>query len=53
MEIFYFFFFVFSDADDEGIGRDSDDIDDEKWRDTKEFDQILDVSIFILNLTFN
>lgn len=36
--------FFFSDVDDEGIERDSDDVEDYKSRHTKDLDYILDVS---------
>lgn len=38
--------FFFSDVDDEGIERDSDDVEDYKSRHTKDLDHILDVSNF-------
>lgn len=37
-------FILLSEIDDEGIERDSEDIDDEKFLDTKELDHILEVS---------
>lgn len=39
-----YWFFLLSEIDDEGIERDSEDIDDEKFLDTKELDHILEVS---------
>lgn len=38
------YYFLLSEIDDEGIERDSEDIDDEKFLDTKELDHILEVS---------
>jgi len=40
----YTFILFFSDVDDEGIERDSDDVEDYKSRHTKDLDCILDVS---------
>jgi hypothetical protein len=34
-----------TEIDDEGIERDSEEIDDEKFLDTKELDHILEVSV--------
>ena len=36
-------FLLISEIDDEGIEQDSEDIDDEKFLDTKELDHILEV----------
>lgn len=41
---FVYLIFLLSEYDDEGIEQDSDDIDDEKFLDTKELDHILEVS---------
>lgn len=38
-------FIVEVEIDDEGIERDSEDIDDEKFVDTKELDHVLEVSL--------
>lgn len=43
------FIFSFSDVDDEGIERDSDDVEDYKSRHTKDLDHILDVSKWFLS----
>lgn len=49
----HLFFFIFrtpkAEVDDEGIERDSEEIDDEKFLDSKELDHILEVS----SLPFN
>jgi hypothetical protein len=44
-----FFLCFFSDTDDEGIERDSEDVEDEKYSDTKELDHVLEVSLAKLN----
>jgi hypothetical protein len=36
---------LLSDADDEGIERDSEDVEDEKYIDIKELDHVLEVSL--------
>ena len=42
--------FKLSEIDDEGIERDSEDIDDEKFLDTKELDHILEVSYILWSI---
>lgn len=37
-----------AEIDDEGIERDSEEIDDEKFSDTKDLDRVLEVSWFFL-----
>lgn len=44
----YNFAFFISDVDDEGIERDSDDVEDFKCRHTKDLDHILEVSNFLV-----
>ena len=42
--LLYFHFYNKEEVDDEGIERDSEEIDDEKFLDSKELDHILEVS---------
>lgn len=46
------FILFFSDVDDEGIERDSDDVEDYKSRHTKDLDYILDVSNLFIKRIF-
>lgn len=44
IKLILFWYFYFAEVDDEGIERDSEEIDDEKFLDSKELDHILEVS---------